>query len=200
MQNEYRQANESSNLIADFGFVNGYKNNNRSHILQNIIQSKFKEFEESSLSLQFEQVSNDTYLKVFDAYITNSKARPNNFNVLNNKIKLNLSHVDYNFSTGVEAYENLSKDKNSDRYEYVLPHYSFDTVLKEKIFDGSLSIYSSGSNALKNTNELNSNITNNINYTSNNFITGLGFNNNYNFYLKNHNVIGKKSTTNQSQT
>ena len=38
IQNEYRQANKNSNLLADFGFVNGYKSstskdkNNLSHI------------------------------------------------------------------------------------------------------------------------------------------------------------------------
>ena len=199
LQNEFRQANENSKFIADFGFVNGYKNNNRSHIFAEYNSNlNLNKFENSNLSFQFEQVSNDTYLKVFDTYITNSEARPDNFNVLNNKIKLNLNHKDYNFTTGIEAYENLSKNKNSDRYEYVLPYYSFDAILKEKFFDGSFSVSSSGSNALKNTNELNSNVTNNLNYASVDYITKLGFKNDYNFYLKNYNIVGKKSNNKSS--
>ena len=45
-QNEYRQANENSNFIADFGFVNGYKDNNRSHLFANYdLDLKMNEFE-----------------------------------------------------------------------------------------------------------------------------------------------------------
>ena len=70
-QNEYRQANEYSNFIADFGFVNGYNNNNRSHIFAKYdVNLNLSEFNSSNLSFGLEQVSNDTYLKVFNTYIT----------------------------------------------------------------------------------------------------------------------------------
>ena len=134
---------------------------------------------------------------MFNTYITDSEARPNNLNVMNNKIRLDLIMKIIIFS-GFDAYEKLDIDKNSDRYEYVLPYYAYDTVLAEKFFDGSLSVSSSGSNQLKNTNELNSEVTNDLNYTSQSHITKSGFNNNYNIYLKNHNVIGKKSTNKSS--
>ena len=199
LQNEFRQANENSNFIADFGFVNGYKNNNRSHIFAKYnVNLNLSEFDSSQLSFGLEQVSNDTYLKVFNTYISNSEARPQNLNVMNNKIKLVLNHQDYNFTSGFEAYETLDINKNSDRYEYVLPYYTFDTVLKEKIFDGSLSLNSSGNNTLNNTNKLNSSVTNNLNYTSSSYLTKSGFSNNYNFYFKNHNVVGKKSNNKSS--
>ena len=102
-----------------------------------------------------EQVSNDTYLKVFDTHITNSEARPDNLNIMNNKVKLTLNHEDYNF-TGLEVYEDLNVTKNSDRYEYVLPYYEYETVLSEKFYNGTLSLSSSGSN-FNNTNNLVSN-------------------------------------------
>ena len=59
-------------------------------------------------------------------HITTSEARPSNLNVLNNKT-INISHENYNFSSGFEAYENL-KTSNSDRYQYILPYYNFDSV------------------------------------------------------------------------
>ena len=77
-----------------------------------------------------EQVSNDTYLKVFGEHITKSNVRPSDLNVLKNQIKLSLNHEKFNFNAGVEAYENLQLI-NNDRYEYVLPYYNFDTVLEK---------------------------------------------------------------------
>ena len=194
LQNEYRQANSNSNFLADFGFVNGYKNKNRSHLFVNYDQDlKLDGFSSSDLLISIEQVSNDTYLNVFDTHITKSNARPSNLNVLNNKIQLNLNHEKYNFSSGFNAYENLKTSKKSDRYQYILPYYNFDTVFGEKFIDGSLSFGSSGSNNLNNTNDLQTSITNNLKYTSKNFINKLGIKNDYNLSFKNNNLLGKKS-------
>ena len=56
LQNEYRQANEYSNFIADFGFVNGYNNNNRSHIFTKYdVNLNLSEFNSSNLSFGLEQ-------------------------------------------------------------------------------------------------------------------------------------------------
>ena len=194
LQNEYRQANENSNFLADFGFVNGYKNNNRSHLFVNYdLDLQLDEFKDSNLFVSVEQVSNDTYLSVFGDHLTASVARPDNLNSLNNKIKLTLGHEDYSLSTGFDSYENLKTSKSSDRYQYILPYYNFDTVLREKFFDGSISFNSSGSNNLNNTNELKTSITNNLQYSSIDYINKLGLKNQYNFLFKNNNLIGKKS-------
>ena len=148
------QANEIL-IFSRFGFVNGYKNNNRSHLFVNYdLDLQLDEFEDSNLFVAVEQVSNDTYLSVFGDNITTSVARPNNLNSMNNKIKLTLGHENYNLSSGFESYENLKALKNSDRYRYILPYYNFDTVFGKKFFDGSVSLSSSGSNNLNNTNDL----------------------------------------------
>ena len=198
-QNEFRQANKNSNFIADFGFVNGYNNNNRSHLFANYnLDLKFEEFNESKLFLSMEQVSNDTYLKVFDAHISNSKAKPKNLNVLNNKIKLSLDHENYNFTSGFEIYEDLNVANKSDRFEYVLPYYDFTTVLDEKFFNGSISLNSSGSNNLNSTNILETKISNDLNYSSDTYISNTGLSNNLNLYFKNLNSLGKKNSTYKS--
>ena len=194
-QNEYRQANDNSNFLADFGFVNGYNNDNRSHLFVNYdLDLKIDEFENSNLFLSIEQVSNDTYLNIFETHLTKSEARPDNLNSLNNKLRLTLEHENYNFSSGFDSYENLKTSRDTDRYQYILPYYNFDTVFSEKFLDGSISFSSSGSNNLNNTNELKTNITNNIKYSSLGHTNKFGLKNQYNLLLKNNNLLGKKST------
>ena len=194
LQNEFRQANNNSNFLADFGFVNGYKNNNRSHLFVNYdLDLALDEFTESNIFISIEQVSNDTYLNVFDTHVTKSEARPDDLNIMKNEINLNLIHEDYNFSSGFTSYENLKTSKRSDKFQYILPYYNFDTLLAENFFNGSLGFNSSGSNNLNNTNELKSNITNNLNYSSEDYINRFGIKNEYNFYLKNNNRVGRKS-------
>ena len=194
LQNEYRQANDNSNFLADFGIINGYKNNNRSHLFINYdLDLKLENYLTSNLFVSVEQVSNDTYLNVFDPHITKSEARPNNLNVLNNKIKLTLDHENYNLSSGFDAYENLKTSKNSDRYQYIFPYYNFNTVLDRQILDGTIIFDSSGSNNLNNTNNLKTNITNNLQYSSEIFINKFGLASKYNVFLKNNNLLGKKS-------
>ena len=199
IQNEYRQENKNSSFVSDFGFVNGYKSDNRSHFFANYdLDLNLKDFTTSKLFFGVEQVSNDTYLRVFGPYMSNAASKYENATLMNNQINLSLSNDDYNFTSGLNIYENLRITKNSDRYQYVLPHYSFDTVLEDKFFDGSISLSSSGSNNLNDTNSLTSNITNNINYTSNSYVSNFGFKSNYNLFFKNHNSVGKKSDTKSS--
>ena len=200
LQNEYRQSNKSSEFLADFGFIKGYKSpttkerNNMSHIFGEYnFNLNLDEFISSNLFLSVEQVSNDTYLKVFDAHITKSNARPNNLNVLNNQLKLTLNHENFDFETGFKAFEDLTVNKDSDRYEYVLPYYNYETVLDKNNLIGSISFSSSGSNNLSNTNDLKSNIINDLNYTRTNYFTNYGLISNLNLNLKNLNSIGKKN-------
>ena len=85
-------------------------------------------------------------------------------------------------TTGIEIYENLGT-KHSDRYQYTLPYYDFSKNLTSLIADnsinGSLNFYSSGTNKLSNTNNLRTTVVNDFNYSSNDFISKLGFKNNF---------------------
>ena len=205
LQNEYRQSNENSVFLADFGFINGYRSsknsgkNNMSHLfLDYQLDLGLNEYESSDLIFQIEQVSNDTYLKVFNNHITKSKARPSNLDVMENNIKINLDHQNYNFETGFQAFEKLTESSSSDRYQYILPYYNYDTVLENEYFNGSIGFSSSGSNNLNNTNNLKSNIINDINYTVANYFFNYGLINNLNINFKNLNSIGKKDANYKS--
>ena len=204
---EYRQENKNSNFLSDFAFVNNYqsyttkKTNSLSHLfLKYNLDLSLENFNSSDLNISINKVSNDSYLNVFDQYITKSKLRPGNFNELTNNAVLNLDHENYNFETGVLSYENLGTKKQSDRYQYILPYYTFDKNISQNYFDGNVSFGSSGNNVLNNTNRLETNIINNITYNSLDFISNFGFNNNFGINLKNLNSIGKKSTKYKSST
>jgi len=199
---EYRQENKDSTLIADFAFVNNYesyttkKRNTLSHFFVNYnLDLNFKKFDTSNLYLSFKKASKKNYLNIFQQYITKEKSlRPSNFNQLENKIVLNLDTENYSFESGLRAYDNLGIEKKSDRYQYVLPYYSFDKNINQNYFNGNINFGSSGNNVLSNTNVLETNIINNITYNSLDLISNLGLKNNFGINLKNLNSIGKNST------
>ena len=83
-----------------------------------------------------EKVTNDTYLKVFDTFVTKSDARPENLDVLNNQAKLSLNHSKFNFEAGMETFEDLQQ-KNQTDPKYILPYYNYDQVFSDNFFNGS---------------------------------------------------------------
>ena len=203
-QNEYRQENKNSSFIADLGITKGYKStiegskkNTISHIFGKFkTDFKLENFLKSDLEINVQKISNDTYLRLFDANIPESEIKPKNNSRLASDIKLNLDHENYNFSSGSILYEDLS-GTNSDRYQYVFPHYNFDRSIESKL-PGSLKFSSSGSNTLQKTNNLRTKITNNLSYTSESYYSNLGFKNNFGIHLKNFNATAKNDTVYKS--
>ena len=196
-QTEFRRKEKNYDLITDFGFVKGYKSSNSSkkknisHFFSQLnFDLKYENFKKSNLFLKLEKVTNDTYLKVFDANIDKNVVKPKNYDILKNELKLTLNNSDFNFVTGFESFEDLQL-KNSDRYQYVLPYYNFDKVLFSNFKNGTINLNSSGNNELKNTNNLRSRIINDLVYQSNDIITRSGLKNNFNINIKNLNSIGK---------
>ena len=94
-----------------------------------------------------------------------------------------MNHEAFNFETGIETFENLQLS-NTDRFQYILPYYNFDRNLNQNYFDGNLSFNSSGTNSLNETNNLKSNIINDLTFSSNNYVTNSGFKNNFNLNFK----------------
>ena len=199
-QNEYRQQNESSEFIADFSLTTGYQpsyskeKKSISHLFAKFTSDlKFKNFGVSDLFVQFEKVSNDTYLKVFDTNLLENNLKPANSNSLKSEVTLKLNNDSYDLATGMRAYEKLSIKKSSDRYQFILPYYDFTKYFDKEFFNGDISFTSSGNNNLNNTNILQSNITNDFSYQSNKIISEMGIINNLNIYFKNTNTIGRNS-------
>ena len=196
---EYRQANKFSNLTADLGLVKNYestttkKKKDLSHLFAKFdLDLNFNNFISSNLSTKIERVSGDSYLNIFNSYITKSDVKPKDLNKLNSNVKIYLDNQDYNFESGVEVYETLNK-KNSDRYQYVLPYYNFDKLFSENYYNGYINFSSSGSNDLNNTNDLKTSIINDLVYNSESFISNKGFKTEYSLNFKNINSVGKKN-------
>ena len=198
-QNEYRQDNEDSNLIANFGLTKGYqtpdesKNNIMNLFLKFTSQLKLDNFINSNLELSIQKITKDTFLKIFDTNLIdlNENIKPSDQNKLKSEIKLNLEHQDYNFDAGFIAYESLI-GLNSDRYQYILPYYNFS----KNIYENSLvnfNFSSNGNNDLQETNKLKSLIKNNLNIESREFFSALGIKNQFNIYFKNLNTMGKNT-------
>ena len=198
VQNEYRKVRENSNFIANFGHVRSYSNSelNKKNIsylfTEYIADLKFKNFNSSKMNIKFQKVTNDTFLKVFESNILeNSTAqKPEDSNKMKSELKLMLNNDNYNLTTGFLASEVL-EGRNSDRYQYVLPYYEFDTSLFSSIKAGSFNFNSNGSNELNDTNSLKSQIVNNLIFSSSNYISNQGIKTNYNVNLKNLNTVGK---------
>ena len=199
-QIEYRQINEKSSFIADFGYVNNYtssSDNNKKNLYHLFakynLDLELENHLSSDLSLSVERVVNDSYLKVFSSHITDSAALRPDFSKLENKFQIFLNHEKYNFQSGFETYETLNVTP-SDRYQYILPYYKLDWYIDQNYLDGSLNLKSSGANDLNNTNKLETSLTNDLEYNSNDYYSNSGLKTNYNIIFKNLNSLGKDSS------
>ena len=204
LQNEFRKVTENSYLITDFRITKGYqssvnnKKKNINHLFLNYEQElNLTNFNESSLEAKIQRVNNDTYLKVFQNNLFESPVIPKNKDIMLSELNLDLNHEDYNLSADIQVFEDLGKI-SSDRYQYVLPSYNFNKNLNIENFDGSINFISSGSNHLKDTNNLRTSVVNDIEFKSINYFSENGFKNQYNLYFKNLNSLGKNDPTYKS--
>ena len=111
-------------------------------------------FNSSKLYFDLEKVSDDTFLKISDLNYDNASLKPEDPNKLSSELKIDLEHSEYNFTGGLQLFEDLQKN-NSDRYQYVLPYYDFNKNLIPDLKNGSINFNSTGNDNLDNTNELN---------------------------------------------
>ena len=199
LQTEYRQETKNSLTLIDSSITTGHysdKNDKtdkdtRSHFFTNTkIDLGFEDFINSNLEINYEKISNDTYLKLFD--FVKSPLWDKSRGTLMSKIELDLEHENYDFGSSLIMYESL-EGKNSDRYTYVLPTYEFSKNFFLTEFDGSFNFSSSGSNTINNTNTSTTTINNDATYASLNFYTNNGIVTNYDVYLKNTNAMSDES-------
>ena len=198
-QNEFRQINKNSKLYANFGFVNNYEttSENKKNSILNLFSEyeldlNFEKFSSSNLLVSIERVTKDTFLKIFDTHIQNSILKPEDYDNLKNEIKISLNSDNQLFTSGLISYENLQKT-NSDRYEFILPYYNYSSKLKYNPFDGEINFTSYGKNVLSNTNQLKSNVINDIIYNSKDFISSNGIKSSFVINTKNLNSLGKNN-------
>ena len=196
LQSEYKQKTKNSYTIADFSITKGHdsdvndQNDTRTHFFTHSkINLNLDEFINSSLVIDYQKVSNDNYLKLFDL---ESPLLLKNIGSLESALKLDLEHDNYDFTTSLEMYETLN-GYNSDRYQYVLPSYNFSKNFNFEDLKGSFNFNSYGDNTLSSTNITTSVVNNDLNYQSVNSFFDNGLKNSFEISLKNINALGKNN-------
>ena len=193
VQSEYRSVSSKHNNILDLSFVTEKNNSSsKSHFFSKTIRKlDFNNFDESNLSLQLQHTSNNTYLKTYKL----KSPIINEISSLTSFLGISAYREDLSFNTNFQVYENLSKEKSSDKYEFIYPSYDllkrFNNPTK---LNGDFSVLSSGSFKNYDTNVYEKVVINDFIFNSSPSFTKNGFKNNYNFLLKNVNSDSTNST------
>ena len=192
LQSEYRQVDEKSNHIVDLSLVNENNLSAKSHFFSKSKKKlNFNNFDEAELNLNLQQVSNDTYLKVYK--LKSPLINDSSQNLLTSSLGINAYREDLTFDVEVQVFEDLSKE-DSDRYEFILPYYNLTKELgPSNKLSGNYSVDSSGYIKNYSTNVFEKVLINNLNFNSDSKYTTSGFKNNYNFLIKNINTNGSNS-------
>ncbi len=198
IQNEYRQVNKNTNHISDLS-LKKLDNSSKSHFFSNTRHILQNNFDFSEIELNLEKTSSDTYLKGENII---SKTRNNsNQNLLNSYFKFDSSSEDLNIFAELATYEDLTKEKGSDKFEYILPNFTISKLLNNNTNSkGRLNYKISGSSQKKNTNVSESKLINNLNYESDFFFSKYGTISNYELEFKNSLKKGKNSSLYKNNT
>ena len=189
-QNEYRQVNEDSKHIADFS-LKQKDSKSKTHFFTNSLTNlNMDMFDISEIEMNLEATSDDNYLKTHNI----KSAINNNQSLLNSFLIFRGSSRDMNLETKIEAYEDLTEDTSSDKYEYIFPSYEFSKRIKSN-YNGDYEIISKGNYKNYNTNIFEKVLINDLKFSSNPKITQSGFVNKFNLLLKNVTSEGDNSST-----
>tara|TARA_Y100000816_G_scaffold131527_1_gene92850 strand:+ start:1709 stop:4093 length:2385 start_codon:yes stop_codon:yes gene_type:complete len=188
-QNEYRQVNKNSKHIADFS-LKTKDSTSKTHFFSNsTTKLNMDFFDISEIEMNLETTSDDNYLKTH-----NIKSIVNdNQSLLNSFLIFRGSSRDIDLETKIEAYEDLTEDRSSDKYEYIFPSYKFSKRLPSS-FDGNYEIISSGNIKNYDTNIYEKVLINDLKFSSNPKITSSGFVNKFNLLFKNITSEGDNSS------
>ena len=183
-QNEFRQENKNSSHISDFS-LKKKSGASKSHFFSNTISNlNFTNFDSSELEVNVETTSNNTYLKSH-----NIKTEiTNNSSLLNSFLSLKANKEDLFLEARFESFEDLTKEKSSDKYEYLLPSLELS-----KSFNNNLNLTSTAYNKNYDTNIFEKVLTNNLKYSSNPKISSKGIINKFSLLLKNVTTEGDNS-------
>ena len=175
-QSEYRQENKNSSHIADIS-IKKDSERSKSHFFSNTIAKlDLSYFENSELEINLETTSNDNYLKSHKI----KSAITNNNSLLNSFLLLKGNRDDLYLEAKIEAYEDLTKENESDKYQYLLPSFELS-----KSFNNNLSLASNGYYKNYDTNIFEKVLINDVKYTTIPKITSKGFVNKLNLLFKN---------------
>ena len=189
-QVEFRQKEKNYDNIIDYSFkeTNGHT---KSHFFSNSkINLGLDDYDNSSLEINLEGTNNDTYLKTDDI----KTSQYYDSSSLNTFVAFNANNEKLDTSIEFQVYENLSADKEHNRYEYIYPNFSISKTL-DTAFNkyGSFNYKANGFQKKYNTNISETSFINNFNFLSKPLFTKSGVKNDFNLFFKNTNQDGKRS-------
>ncbi len=142
---EYRHAFKNSFLLVDSGYTKGYKKNDklkktpgsRSHLFAKYNHVLSNDDFSSNLEINFQHVSNDTYLKIHDI---ETELADKNKNIITKDINYEFQNDKNYLGISAAMYENITTDdSDKTRFEYSAPNILFERNLftgdKTGVFD-----------------------------------------------------------------
>ena len=175
-QNEYRQENKNSSHITDLSLKKS-KSKSKSHFFSNTLANlELSFFDNSELEFNIETTSSDNYLKShkIKSDITNNNS------LLNSFLSIKGNNKDLYVEAKVEAYEDLTKEKSSDKYQYLFPSFELS-----KSLNNNFNLDSNGYYKNYDTNVFEKVLINDLRYSSIPKINTNGFINRFNLLFKN---------------
>ncbi len=141
---EYHQVFKNSNILADFGYTEGFKKTNskkksgsKSHFFSSFTKNlNFDNGGKGFFNLKTQEVSNDKYLKL---YKLESDLIDYNKQILENSIDYSFENDDLFFGFNTSVYETLKEDYD-DKYEYIYPDLTVNKNLINNSTFGTLDL------------------------------------------------------------
>ena len=194
---EYRQDFINSFLIVDTSYTQGYKTKSkkktaggRAHFFSNFTMNLLDEQEKkSSLEINVEKVSNDTFLKVHDI---KSSLVNGDKTVLENRIDYTYQNNNFFFGLTPSVYENTNK-LGRLRHEYLLPLTIEKNIMSSEKY-GLLDFGSDLRLRSYETNKFTKFLINNFNWKSNKWLNSNGIENSFEALVKNVNYEASKTS------
>jgi len=195
--NEYRQAFENGFLTLDTSYTPGYKktsktkpDGSRNHIFAKLdLNINSSENYENNLNFKIQRSSSDKYFKKHDI---NTSLVDSENTILENEIKYSYLGENSFLDISANTYEDLNIDKNSDKYEHILPNILFGkTFFTEKF--GTVNFSSNALYTKYKTNKTKTFLTNDIIWNPSTKITKNGFLNSIEGMIRNTNYEARKT-------
>jgi len=192
LQTEFREVGKNNKKQFDFSFLNEKSKPFKSHFFSTINKKiNFFNFDESNLSLKFQQVSDDDYLKEYKL----KSPLIDNDTLMHSSLEINAYTDDLSLTSSVEVYEDLNKPEK-DRYEFIYPDFNLLKEFKNNTnLNGRFSLNSYGYAKTHATNIDEKTIINDLIFNSNPKITKKGFKNTFAYLFKNSNTDSSKSSS-----
>jgi len=188
MLTEYRQEFKRSKLIVDTSYTQGFKKENskklkgsKSHFFSNFkIDLSNNVDSASDLELNIEQVNSDSYFKTHNIQTTLVN---NEKNILENNLSYHFYKNDTFFDADISTYEDLTKEGRK-KYEYLFPHLM---LRKNILTSDNLGLFDLKSQLKVLNYDVNKQtefFVNDIEWSSNKWISKFGFDNQFKSSLK----------------